>query len=305
MPAPKELHPTSSLPELYGAKLRKLRIRAGWTQRELGDRVPIAHSRIAQFELGKEIPPKDVSDKLDALLGADGDLCDLWAHVQKTPIPDWARRYVELEPQACKIRKYMAHTVPGLLQTKAYARALLGVARPSVGDKLEAMLETRLARQAILARPDGPVLWTILDEAVLRRRIGGGAVMHEQLSQLLRMTTEMKHVTVQVAPFDLEEHPLLGGSLTVLSFPRRPDVAYLESSHSGELAEHQGTVAEYALAFDHLQAQALPPSASADLIRSAMEDIYRDTRRPTRPQRRRLAQVQPQQHAGWRLRRSR
>lgn len=133
MPAPKELHPTSSLPELYGAKLRKLRLRAGWTQRELGDRVPIAHSRIAQFELGKEIPPKDVSDALDRLLGADGDLCDLWAHIQTTPIPNWARRYVELEPQACKIRKYMAHTVPGLLQTRAYARALLSIARPSVG----------------------------------------------------------------------------------------------------------------------------------------------------------------------------
>ncbi|MGR8008213.1 helix-turn-helix domain-containing protein [Streptomyces hypolithicus] len=115
MPAPKELDPTTSLTALHGAKLRKLRLRAGWTQRELGDKIPIAHSRIAQFELGNETPPKNISDALDAVVGADGDLSDLWAHVKRTPIPDWARKYLTSEPQASKILKYMAHTVPGLL----------------------------------------------------------------------------------------------------------------------------------------------------------------------------------------------
>ncbi|MBO0514140.1 helix-turn-helix domain-containing protein [Streptomyces beijiangensis] len=305
MPAPKELHPTSSLPELYGAKLRKLRIRAGWTQRDLGDRVPIAHSRIAQFELGKEIPPKDVSDALDRLLDADGDLCDLWAHVQRTPVPNWARRYLDLEPQAGKIRTHSPHTVHGLLQTSAYARALLSVARPSVGDRLEQMLSTRLARQAILDRPSHPVFCSILDESVLRRRIGSAAVMQEQLEHLLCHMSDSPHIAIQVLPFDAGEHPLLGGSLTVLSFPRRPDVAYLESSHSGELVENTMTVAEYDLAFDHLQAQALTSTASVDLIRSVMEETYRDARLPSRTQRRRVAQVQLQQHAGRRVRRGR
>ncbi|MEV6791828.1 DUF5753 domain-containing protein [Streptomyces sp. NPDC051320] len=199
----------------------------------------------------------------------------------------------------------MAHTVPGLLQTESYARSLLEAARPSVGDRLGEMLAARLARQSILAQPESPVLWAVLDEAVLRRRVGGAVVMHEQLGELLRTATDMGQVTVQVMPFDEEEHPLLGGSLTVLSFSRRPDVADLQSSHSGELVEQPATLAEYSLAFDHLQARALSPRDSACMIRSAMEDICHDARLPTRTQRRRLAQVQPQQHPGRRLRRGR
>ncbi|MFD7627418.1 Scr1 family TA system antitoxin-like transcriptional regulator [Streptomyces sp. NPDC059851] len=305
MPAPKELDASASLPALYGVKLRKLRMRAGLTQRQLGDKIPIAHSRIAQFELGKEVPPEDVNAKLDVLLGAEGDLADLWGHIKRTPYPDWARTYMALEQQARKVEKYMAHTVPGLLQTEAYARALLSVARPSVGLQLGRMLEARMRRQDVLTRHDPPVLWVILDEAVLRRPVGDVATFREQLAHILRVTGERDHVTVQVLPFERGEHPLLGGSLTVLSLSNRSGVAYMESSHSGELVESAEAVAEYALALDHLRAQALPPGQSADLIQAVMEESPRDSRLPTRSQRRKLAQVQLQQHAGRRLRRGR
>ncbi|CAM5559841.1 helix-turn-helix domain-containing protein [Streptomyces avidinii] len=305
MPAPKELDPSASLAALYGAKLRKLRIRAGLTQRQLGDKIPIAHSRIAQFELGNEVPPEDVNGKLDVLLDADGDLIDLWGHIKRTPYPDWGRRYMNLEQQAHRIEKYMAHTVPGLLQTEPYARALLSVARPSVGAGLERMIEARIRRQAVLTREAPPELWVILDEAVLRRRIGSGATFAVQLEHLLDVMATRPHVTVQVLPFDQGEHPLLGGSLTVLSLPNGSDVAYMESSHSGELAEAPEAVAAYALAFDHLRAQALPPDQSAEVIRAVMEEPPRDVRLPTRAQRRKVAQVQLQQHAGRRLRRGR
>lgn len=133
MPAPKELDPSTSLAALYGAKLRRLRLQADWTQRELGDRVPIAHSRIAQYELGKETPPEDVDRRLDELLKADGDLTHLWVHIKRTPHPDRVRRYMHLEPQASKIQKYLAHTLPGLLQAEFYARALLSIVRPGIG----------------------------------------------------------------------------------------------------------------------------------------------------------------------------
>ncbi len=305
VPAPKKLDPAQSLAALYGAMLRKFRTRAGWTQRELGDRVPIAHSRIAQFELGNETPVPDVAEALDRLVKADGELMDLWRHVVRTPIPDWAVRYINLEPKASKIRKYMAHTVPGLLQTEAYGRALLNVARPSAGRKLEKLLAARLARQSILDEEGAPVLWTIMDEAVLRRRVGDRAVMREQMERLLRAAEELQHVVLQVLPFDQGEHPFLNGSATVLSFLDRPEVAYLESSYSGELIEHPGTVAEYALAFDYLQALALPPEESAALIRSAAKESYRDRPLPSRAQRRRLAQVQSKQSGGRRLRRGR
>jgi transcriptional regulator with XRE-family HTH domain len=304
MPAPKELDPTQSLSALFGAKLRKLRVHAELTQRHLGEKIPIAHSMIARFELGTETPTQQVAEALDRILGADGDLVDLWLHVVRTPIPDWARKYVHLEPQAHKVQKYVAHTVPGLLQTPAYARALLSDAVPSVGSRLEGLLTARLARQQILHREDPPVLWVIIDEAVLRRPVGGPSVMHEQLGHLLSVSASLANVTLQVLPFDRGAPAVMSGALTVLSFFDRQPVVYLENSHSGELVEQAGRVSEYALAFDHLLAQALSPEASARLLRSAMED-HRDPRLPSRSQRRRLAQVQLQQRAGRRLRRGR
>ncbi|MFJ3699089.1 Scr1 family TA system antitoxin-like transcriptional regulator [Streptomyces sp. NPDC090052] len=272
MPAPKELDPSASLAALYGTKLRKLRTRAGWTQRELGDRIPIAHSRIAQFELGNETPPEDVNRKLDALLGADGDLVDLWIHARRTPFPDWVQTFVTYEAKAIKMLKYMAHAVPGLLQTEAYARALLRISRPRDTDaQIEGLVAARRERQAILGGGAPPLLWCILDESVIRRPVGGRPGMRKQLAHLLHMA-RTPHVVLQVLPFSQGEHPVMGGSLTLLSFDRGPDVAYTESSHSGELLEAPEEVAEYALAYDLLQAKALPPDESLVVIRSVMEE---------------------------------
>lgn len=94
--------------------------------------------------------------------------------------------------------------------------------------------------------------------------------MHEQLAHVLHMA-RTPHVLLQVLPFGQGEHPVMGGSLTLLGFERRPDVAYTEGSHSGELVEAPQEVAEYALAYDLLQAKALPPDQSLAMIRSTME----------------------------------
>ncbi|MEU8522680.1 helix-turn-helix transcriptional regulator [Streptomyces sp. NBC_01216] len=272
MPAPKELDPSASLAALYGTKLRKLRGRARLTQRQLGDRVPIAHSRIAQFELGNEVPPEDVNGKLDLILGADGDLVDLWGHLRRTPYPDWARRYMALEPRAVKMLKYMAQAVPGLWQTEDYARAVLRTSRPRDSEgEIEKLVSARLERQAILCRESPPLFWCIVDEAVLRRPVGGPVVMAEQLDRLLALATT-PHAVLQVLPFGAGEHPVMGGSLTLLAFDRGPDVAYTESSHSGELVEAQEEVAAYALAYDLLQAKALAPDESLNLVRSVVEE---------------------------------
>ncbi|MEU7566036.1 helix-turn-helix domain-containing protein [Streptomyces fradiae] len=304
MPTAKPLDPSESLSALFGAKLRKLRTSAGLTQRQLGGMIPIAHSMIARFELGTETPTQQVAEALDRLLAADGDLVDLWLHVVRTPIPDWARKYMLLEKQAHKIQKYVALTVPGMLQTPGYARALLNDAVPSVGDRLERLLAARLARQEALRCQDPPVLWAIIDESVLRRPVGNVTVMRAQLGHLASVSSELANVRLQVLPLDRGAPAVMSGALTVLSFFDRQPVAYLENSQSGELVEHTGHVAEYALAFDHLLAQALSPEASIRLIRSAMED-HRDPRIPTQSRRRRLAQVQLQQRAGRGLRRGR
>ncbi|WP_343070924.1 helix-turn-helix transcriptional regulator [Streptomyces bathyalis] len=272
MPAPKELDPSASLAALYGVKLRKLRTRAGWTQRELGDRIPVAHSRIAQFELGNETPPRDVCTMLDELLAADGDLIDLWGHIKRTPYPDWARAFMANEARAVRMLKYVAHAIPGLLQTEAYARALVRISRPrDTEQQVEDLVATRLDRQSLLRGDSPPLLWCVLDEAVIRRPVGGLSVMREQLGHLLAMA-RTPHVVVQLLPFDKGEHPVMGGSLTLLSFEKGKDVAYTESSHSGELLEDPDEVAEYALAYDLLQAKALPPDESMTVIGSAAKE---------------------------------
>ncbi|MBO0652980.1 helix-turn-helix transcriptional regulator [Streptomyces triculaminicus] len=273
MPAPKELDPSTSLTALYGAKLRKLRMRSSMTQRELGDKIPIAHSRIAQFELGKEMPTKAVSERLDVLLGADGDLSDLWEHARRTPFPNWAQKFVEYEARASAMHKYMAHVVPGLLQTEAYAREVLRLGQPwRAADEIEEQVVARLNRQAILAREDPPLLWVVLDEAVLRRPIGGSAAMYEQLARV-REAAEAPNIEVQVMPFEAGAHSALGGSLTLLSFRSGPDVAYLEGDHHSELVEDSAATARHSHRYDLVHASALSPTASTAWLERAMEDF--------------------------------
>lgn len=270
----------------------------------MGDKVPIAHSRIAQFELGNETPPKDVSDALDAILEADGDLRDLWGHTKRELPPDWHRRFVQYEAKATTMVKYMPQTVPGLLQTEAYARALFRSARPGFGDRLEQMVSNRLARQVVLAGPKPPLLWVVLDEAVLYRRFGGPETMRGQLASLLRTRAAADRVVIQVLPFAVESAPLVGGSVTVMSFAHQADIAYLENSHLGNLVEDPNAVEGYALALDHARTMALSPDASADLIRSVMESEYRDVQIPAQSPDGQLAQEQLQRQSVRRLHRN-
>ncbi len=231
MPAPKELDPSSSLAALYGAKLRKLRSRAGWTQRELGDKVPVAHSRIAQFELGNETPPRDVSAKLDELLGADGDLTDLWEHVRRTPFPDWARAFVAYESRAKRMRKF-SQMIPGLAQTEAYARAVLRSGQIYDDGDPEVKVAARLDRQAILERPDPPWVWMVLDEAVLHRVVGSRSVMREQLARLRPWRADLA-CHMQILPFENADPAAMGRSSTLLLLPDGHEVAYEEGIISG------------------------------------------------------------------------
>ncbi|MHA7957546.1 helix-turn-helix domain-containing protein [Streptomyces sp. L500] len=273
MPAPKELDPLSSPLALYGAKLRKLRLRCGWTQKELGRQVPIAHSRIAQFELGKELPPRDISDRLDAILKADGDLSDLWDYAQRFPFSDATRKYMEYEARATALHMYLAHCVPGLLQTEAYAREVMRAAQLwCTVHEIEEKVAARISRRAVIAKEDAPLLWAVLDESVLRRPIGGPSVMREQLAQVLE-ASEAPNVEVQVLPFAAGAHAALGGSLTMLSFNNAPDVAYLEGDVWSQVVRDRKAVARHSHRYDLVHAAALTPAASISWIEKAMEDL--------------------------------
>ncbi|WP_432250925.1 helix-turn-helix domain-containing protein [Streptomyces sanyensis] len=288
---------------LFGAQVRRLRLSAGLTQARLGAMTHVVGTRITQVERCSGAKPTlELAKALDAALGADGLLVDLWPHVYRESFPDWSRTFMAYAAQAVAIRQYTAHVVPGLLQTEDYARALLGVDLDLRDEaQLEERLTARLARQNRLDGPGRPELLAILDEAVLRRPVGGEEAMREQLARLVRTAAE-RQSCILVLPFAHGEHDMLGGSLTVLRLPNGTEVAYCEGAHHGQLFEDPHEVRKLAETYDRLRLAALPARRSLRLIRSAMED-YRDPRLPSRSDRRRLAQEQLQQPGGRRLRR--
>ncbi|MGW0985473.1 helix-turn-helix domain-containing protein [Streptomyces sp. NPDC002486] len=288
---------------LFGARVRRLRTTAGLTQAELGDLAHVVSTRITQIERASGAKPTlELARALDAALGADDLLVELWPYVCREAFPDWSRKFMEYSERAVAIRQYAAHVVPGLLQTEDYARAVLSLdALLDSEEQLEERVTARMGRQERLSSPDQPELWVILDEAVLRRPIGGNAVMVEQLARLLDAAAE-RHITVQVLPFDQGGHEAMGGSLTILTLPDGAEVAYTEGADYGQLIEEPAHVSRYKVIYDRLRAAALPPIMSLDMIRSAMEGTYRGSRVPSRSERRRLAQEQLQQSGGGRLR---
>ncbi|KOU68041.1 DNA-binding protein [Streptomyces sp. MMG1533] len=289
---------------LFGSRVRRLRTAAGLTQAELGAKTHVVSTRITQIERASGAKPTlELARALDAVLGADDLLVELWPYVYRESFPDWSRAFIAHSERAVSIREYAAHVVPGLLQTKEYARAVLSVGLTLSGDEqLDERLTARMTRQERLGSPDRPELCVVLDEAVLRRPIGGRDVMRAQLELLLVVAAEHP-ITVQVLPFDQGEHDAMGGSLTVLTLPDGSEVAYTEGAHYGQLIEDPGEVRRFALTYDRLRAEALPPLMSLDMIRSVMEGYNRGANVPSRSQRRRVAQEQLQQSGGRQLRR--
>lgn len=297
------IDPSTSMAALFGSRVRRLRTEAGLTQAELGRRTHVVSTRITQIERASGAKPTlELARALDEALGADQLLVELWPYVYREAFPDWSRKFMAYSEQATSIGEYAAHVVPGLRQTEAYARAVLSVGLTlSSQAQLEERLAARMGRQERIDSADRPELWVVLDEAVLRRPIGGPAVMREQLERLLSAAAQ-PHITVQVLPFEQGEHDAMGGSLTLLALPDGSDVAYTEGAHYGQLIEDSAEVRRFSLTYDRLRAAALPPLMSLDMIRAVMEGNHRGAKVPSRSERRRVAQEQLQQSGGRQLR---
>jgi transcriptional regulator with XRE-family HTH domain len=274
MAQPLDLDPSSSVAAYFGAELRRYRVAADLTQERLGEVINYTGALVGLVETAKRTPTREFAERCDVALDTDGALIRLWPLLQRATFPAFVRHFVELEATATQIRSFECQLVPGLLQTVDYARAVLGArAISSTPDVLDEAIAARLSRQAILGKSPAPLCWFVLDEAVLRRRVGGQATMRAQLAHFLEVTT-LPNVFVQVVPFDAGEYPGLDGGLTLLSFVDAPDIGYIES-HGGSsvLIESPGPVAECNLAFDLTRATALSPRRSADMIKAAMEDL--------------------------------
>ncbi|MFD9411966.1 helix-turn-helix domain-containing protein [Streptomyces sp. NPDC059989] len=264
------LDPSASPLDYYGAELRRLREEAGLKQEILGGIIFCTGSLIGQIETARKVPTRDFSERVDAALGTDGVFSRLVGLVLRSQLPSWFQQYAEMEARAAYISSFQAQLVYGLLQTPDYARAVL---RAGWADKLDEAVAARIDRQQILVRERPPLIWVVLDEAVLYRPFGGRDVMRNQLQHLLGFR-DRREVRIQVLPFGAGEHPATVGSFNVLRFDRDPDIFYAESYGSANVTANPETVRDCTHRYDHLQAAALSVEDSAALIARVQEERY-------------------------------
>ncbi|WP_327091038.1 helix-turn-helix domain-containing protein [Nonomuraea sp. NBC_01738] len=266
---------------LLGTQLRSLRTASGISREDAGYAIRASHAKISRLELGQvSFKHRDVADLL-TLYGVvePGDrepLLELakqanapgWWHKYADLLPSWFEVYIGLEGAASIIRTYENQFVPGLLQVPAYARAVITLAHDDASPaELDRRVALRTTRQERLR--SGLTLWAVIDEAAVRRTLGGPEVMRAQIEHLLAITAE-PNVTVQIMPFDRGGHAAAGGPFSLLRFPERelPDVVYMEQLTSALYLDKPAEAEQYLKVMNRLSVQADSPEASRRFLES-------------------------------------
>ena len=273
---------------LLGAQLRRLREGAGVTREGAGWEIRSSESKISRMELGRVgFKERDVADLLtlygvtaaderEALLKLARDANSPgWWHRYGDVLPSWFQSYLGLEAAAALIRTYEVQFVPGLLQTPEYARAVILLGhRSAAPDEVDRRVSLRMARQELLRRPDPPQLWAVVDEAALRRPIGGPEVMRGQLAALIE-ATKSPHIRLQVVPFAAGGHAAAGGAFTILRFGDQdlPDIVYIEQLTSAIYLDKREDLDYYAVAMERLCVEAEPPERTPEILGRILDEI--------------------------------
>ncbi|MFJ9178817.1 Scr1 family TA system antitoxin-like transcriptional regulator [Streptomyces sp. NPDC102360] len=256
----------------YGDELRRRREAAGLTQEELSVRAVMSRTHIAHIEGGRRRPSLEDARRLDAVLNAGGVFERFLPTQGEGAVAEHFAEALRLEEQATTIKVYGPKLVPGILQTRAYASEVLASGfPPKTPEERDKLLVTRLNRARILADFGSPVVWTLLDEAVLRRPAGGPSVMCEQLRHIAELG-ETYRIRVHVLPFSVGLHALMEGVVSLMWFEDLPPVAYVEGLNTGRVLEVPSVVRQCQWAYDQAMGDALSHRDSLALIRSVAED---------------------------------
>lgn len=269
-----------------GTELRRLREERGLSAEEVARRLEWGKTRPLYLEnaRGQRPDPNDVAllcdvyevtgDARDELiqLARDGRLRGWWHPYSKMLAPVYST-YIGLEAEAAAIRAFQPLVIPGLAQTQDYARALTRGLTTLTDDEIEQRVRVRTERQRVLTAADPVQLNVVLDEAAIRRAVGGPDVMRAQLEHLAALA-KRPNVTVQVVPFRNGAHPGMDGAFTILGFPHAadPPAVYIEAI-SGQLFVEGEDVGVYEDAYDRLTRAAATPADSIGLISGAVADI--------------------------------
>ncbi len=272
---------------LLGTQLRRLREAKGITREDAGYHIRASESKISRMELGRVgFKERDVVDLL-ALYGvADAAERDAlvtvareanapgWWHQYADVLPDWYQTYVGLEEAASVLRVYEVQFVPGLLQTAAYARAVITRGQPGAPEEeIERRVSMRITRQELLTKQGGPRLWAVVDEAALRRPVASLEAFRSQLEHLIEVTKDAR-ITLQVAPF--RTGPIAeAGAFTIMRFPDEdlPDVVYLEQLTSALYLDKREDVERYSEVMERLSVESEPPERTADILGDMLRDL--------------------------------
>ncbi|MBZ6173045.1 helix-turn-helix transcriptional regulator [Streptomyces olivaceus] len=264
--------PGSGVVTAFGRQLKLLRIRAGLERTEFGKRVGYSADTVASIEQGRRIPQAQFIEKADEVLGAGGVLNALKEEVGRAQYPAFFRDMARLEAKATALSVYAVYAVPGLLQTEDYARAVFHMQRPLLDDEMiEQRFEARMVRQEVLRRRPAPLMSFVIEEAVLRRPIGGPSVMRETLGQIL-VTSRSRNVEVQVMPIDREDNAALSGPFSLIDVDGGQRLAYAEVQDLSRLYTDTTYVRTLEARYGILRSQALTPSESVAFIEQLMGD---------------------------------
>ena len=266
---------------LLGAQLRRLREAAGISAEDAGYEIRASRSKVSRMETGRVgLKLRDVEDLLTLYGVADererarvtglasrSRQPEWWTRYADV-LPGWFETYLGLESAAAVIRSFEAQFVPGLFQTEDYARAVTRLGHKTAPAKeIERRVGLRVKRQELLTRPQPPRIWAVMDEAVLRRPIGGTAVMRAQLRRLVE-AARLPGVRLQVVPFNRGGHAAASGSFSILRFGERdlPDVVYIEQLTSAVYLDQRADVEHYLEVADQLSGEALTPADTIGFI---------------------------------------
>ncbi len=273
---------------LLGTQLRRLREARGITREDAGYHIRASESKISRMELGRVgFKQRDIVDLLtlygvsdpaerDALVAVAREAnAPGWWHQYADVLPDWFETYVGLEEAASVLRVYEVQFVPGLLQTAGYARAVITRGRPGAPEEeVERLVSMRITRQELLSKTGGPRLWAVVDEAALRRPIGGPAVFRLQLEHLIEVSQNPR-ITLQVTPFWTGGPVAEAGAFTIMRFPDEdlPDVVYLEQLTSALYLDKREDVERYSEVMERLSVESEPPERTPDILRDMLRDL--------------------------------
>ncbi|WP_329533681.1 helix-turn-helix transcriptional regulator [Streptomyces sp. NBC_01450] len=278
MPSRKDPDASANVPSFYGAELRFKRELAGLTLEQLAEGSFRGVPFLSQIERGERRIPLDLARHVDMKLSTDGFFerrCEDARRARQSGHAEYFADVAEMERHAETIEEWAPMLVPGLLQTAAYARAIVRAAMPRASDEeVEKKVNARMGRAELFDSQDAPKFWAILDESLICRP----ALPDEQMAELLDHIAEVVHTTrsiLQIVPETAVAHPFMMGMTKFMTFADAPPVVYAESLHSGQLIDYPALVKQYRESYDLLRAVALPPETSLAMVEAAAED-YRN-----------------------------